>query len=159
MRSLRQYLNKYQESHQNPLNAAIHIVCIPAIVFSTLGLLWIIPVGRWLGVSEPLAGWINPATLAALPLGLFYLRLSLVSLVAMSIWFALCIWGIVAVQSAGLPLIGICAVVWTVAWTVQLYGHWVEGAKPSFFDDLQFLLIGPLFVVNKFYRRLGWQYA
>lgn len=65
MRSLKQYLDKYQESHQNPLNTAIHIVCVPAIVFSTLGLLWAIPVGRWLGISEPLAGWINLVTLSA----------------------------------------------------------------------------------------------
>lgn len=77
----------------------------------------------------------------------------------MAVWLALCVMGIVAIKSADLPLIGICAAVWAVSWVVQIYGHKVEGAKPSFFDDLQFLLIGPLFVMSKLYRKLGWQYA
>ena len=43
-------------------------------------------------------------------------------------------------------------VTWLVAWVMQFYGHHVEGAKPSFSDDLIFLLIGPLFVQEKFFR-------
>jgi len=67
MRSLKQFLDDYQVSHQNPVNAMIHLVCVPAIFFSSLGLLWAIPVGRWLGLPPDVARWVNPATLLALP--------------------------------------------------------------------------------------------
>jgi uncharacterized membrane protein YGL010W len=49
------------------------------------------------------------------------------------------------------------AVLWIAAWVLQFYGHQVEGAKPSFIEDLVFLLIGPLFVMDKVYRRMGWR--
>ena len=42
-----------------------------------------------------------------------------------------------------------------IAWVGQFYGHKIEGKKPSFFDDLQFLLIGPLWVAEPWLRRQG----
>lgn len=154
MRNLQQYLADYAVSHQHPLNQKIHIVCVPAIFFSTLGLLWAIPVGRWLGAPAAWAEWINGATLLAVPSMIFYLRLSLGSFAMMALWFALSVAGILAIRSAGWPLAWICAAIWVIAWAVQFYGHKVEGAKPSFADDLVFLLIGPLFVMDKL-RRSG----
>jgi uncharacterized membrane protein YGL010W len=44
--------------------------------------------------------------------------------------------------------------VFVIAWIGQFVGHKIEGKKPSFFDDLRFLLIGPLFVLGFLYRRL-----
>jgi len=157
MRTLKQFLNEYQESHQNPLNAAIHYVCVPAIFFSTLALLWLLPLplGRWLGLAPDIAPWVNPVTIGALPVGLFYLRLSFGSFLSMTLWFGASILGILAIQASGAPLLAISLAVWLLAWVVQIYGHKVEGAKPSFFDDLVFLLIGPLFVMEKLYRRVG----
>jgi uncharacterized membrane protein YGL010W len=43
--------------------------------------------------------------------------------------------------------------IFVVAWIGQFIGHKIEGKKPSFFDDLRFLLIGPLFVLGFLYRR------
>lgn len=155
MPTLKQFLNEYQVSHQNPVNSAIHMVCVPAIFFSTLALLWLVPVGRWLGLSAEVAPWVNPVTIFALPTGLFYLRLSFGSFAAMTVWFAISILAIVAIQQAGGPLLWIALATWVSAWAVQVYGHKVEGAKPSLVDDLRFLLIGPLFVMDKVYRKLG----
>lgn len=155
MRNLKQFLDEYQISHQNPVNAWIHYVCVPAIFFSTLALLWLMPVGRWLGLSADIAPWVNPVTIFAPLTALFYLRLSVGSLAAMVVWFAASIAGILAIQSAGLSLLWISVAVWVVAWVIQIVGHKIEGAKPSLVDDLQFLLIGPLFVMHKLYRRLG----
>ena len=152
MRTQAEYLAAYAESHQNPLNQRIHIVCVPVIFFATLGLLWAIPVGRWLGAPAEYAPFINGATLFAIPAMAFYLKLSVSSLLAMAVWFALSVAGILGLQAAGLPLVWTCLVLWVVAWAVQFYGHKVEGAKPSFADDLVFLLIGPLFVMEKLYR-------
>ena len=150
MRNLRQYLDDYQVSHQHPLNALIHVICVPTIFFSTLGLLWAIPVGRWLGLPPVL----NGATLLALPALLFYARLSLGAAAAMIAWFGASVALIAGIEAAGWPLVWICAGLWAAAWAVQFYGHEVEGAKPSFIEDLFFLLIGPLFVMQKLYRRL-----
>lgn len=155
MRTQKQFLNEYQESHQNPVNSWIHIFCVPAIFFSTLGLLWLVPMGRWLGLSPDAAPWINAATVGALPAAYFYLRLSARSLAMMTLWFAASVAGILAIQAAGLSLLWLSVAVWVIAWIVQVYGHYVEGAKPSFADDVIFLLIGPLFVMDKLYRKLG----
>ena len=57
-------IDQYGESHQNPTNKAIHWICVPAIMFSTLGLLWSIPHGYFsAGVAEPWAAYLNWATL------------------------------------------------------------------------------------------------
>jgi uncharacterized membrane protein YGL010W len=130
---------------------------VPVIAVSTLALLWAIPVGRWLGLSEPAATWANVVTIAIIPIGLFYLRLSFRSFVTMIVWFALSVALILLVQQSlgAVWLVASAALLWIAAWALQFYGHQVEGAKPSFSEDLVFLLIGPLFVMDKVYRRMG----
>jgi uncharacterized membrane protein YGL010W len=153
MRTLDQYLHAYAQSHQNPVNQIVHVICVPAIFFATLGLLWLIPVGRWVpGLPAQYADWVNGATLLMPLAGAFYLRLSFMSLVIGSAWTLLSVALILAIRDAGLPLFGLSAAVWLLAWAVQFYGHHVEGAKPSFADDALFLLIGPLFVQRKLNR-------
>lgn len=153
MRTLNAFLDAYAVSHQNPLNQIIHVVCVPAIFFATLGLLWLIPIGRAIpGVPADLAQWINAATVLMPIAGLFYLRLSFGSFVTGMAWAALSVLAILAIQHAGLSLFAISAAIWLLAWAVQFYGHHVEGAKPSFADDVLFLLIGPLFVQQKLGR-------
>lgn len=153
MRTLEQFLDAYAVSHQNPLNQIIHVICVPAIFFATLGLAWLIPVGRWIpGVPESFAPWINAATLFMPVAAIYYLRLSFGSFVIGTAWTVLSVLLILAIQHTGASLFWISLVVWVLAWAVQLYGHHVEGAKPSFADDLVFLLIGPLFVQHKLHR-------
>ena len=156
MRTLKQFLDTYAESHQKPLNQVIHIICVPAIFFATLGLMWLVPIGRFIpGVPTDIAPSINLATVFALFIGMpYYLHLSFGSLITGAVWSLLSFAGIVAIQSHGLSLFWISATVWVVAWAVQFYGHHVEGAKPSFADDVQFLMIGPLFVMQKVNRFL-----
>lgn len=153
MRTQTEFLDAYAESHQNPLNQLIHFICVPVIFFATLALLWAIPIGRWLGAPAEWAAWINGATLFALPSMVFYLRLSFSSMLVMGVWFALSVAGILALINSPLPLVWTALALWVAAWAVQFYGHEVEGAKPSFADDLVFLLIGPLFVMEKLYRK------
>lgn len=155
MRTQTEFLNKYQESHQNPLNSLIHIVCVPAIFFASVGLLWAVPIGRWLDLDPAIAPWVNLATVTALPILVFYLRLSPLATLTAAGWFALSVLGVLYLQQLGAPLVWTCLGIWIAAWIVQFYGHHVEGAKPSFADDMVFLLIGPLFVMNKLYRKLG----
>lgn len=153
MRNEQEYITEYAKSHQHPLNQIIHMVCVPTIFAASVAILWCIPVGRFIpGVSEQLAPWINAATLFMIPAGLFYLRLSLRAFLIGTLWTAISVGLILATQAAGLPLLWIAIALWVVAWAVQFYGHEVEGAKPSFADDLLFLLIGPLYVQEKLHR-------
>ncbi len=149
MRSLREYLDEYGQSHRNPTNQFIHFVCVPASFFSTLGLLWLIPVGQWLGLSADTARWVNGATILGVISSLFYIRMSLGSLLMMAVWFAASVAGILALEGLGLSVLWICLAIWVVCWIIQLVGHKIEGAKPSFFKEIEFLLVGPLFVVDE----------
>ncbi len=149
MRNLQQYLDAYGESHRNPANQIIHFVCVPAIFFSTLGLFWLIPVGQWLGLEGPAVTWVNGATILGAVSALFYLKMSLGSLAMMVLWFAASVAGILAIESAGISVLWTCVAIWVAAWIVQLIGHQIEGAKPSFFKEIEFLLVGPLFVVDE----------
>lgn len=155
MRTLNSWLDEYQESHQNPLNSLIHMFCVPAIFFSTLGLLWAVPIGHWLGLPAPWDVWVNGSALVVIPGMMFYCTLSMREVAVMFLWFLLTVAGILAIQASGLSLVITCAMLWGLAWVLQLYGHKVEGAKPSFAKDLLFLLVGPLFVMDKVYRKLG----
>lgn len=131
-------LAKYEESHRHPVNEVIHCVCIPAIVFSFLGLLWAL---------HPLA------TVAVTVVSLaYYFRLSVPFALGMLLMSGAMLW-ILAILPQD-RILATSLVVFVLAWIGQFIGHKIEGKKPSFFDDLRFLLIGPLFVLGVFYRRL-----
>lgn len=152
--TMNDWLAVYGESHQNPTNIAIHKVCVPAIMFTALGMLWTIP------VPAALAGlpFANFATLFALACLVFYLRLSVPMALGMAAMAVACLAVLAAMQSAGLHILWISVAIFAVAWVGQFYGHKVEGKKPSFFQDLQFLLIGPAWTLSWLYRRFGIRY-
>lgn len=129
-RSLEQWLSEYAVSHQNPINKKIHWLCVPTIFVSILG------------ISMSLSVWIT-LVLSALVL-LFYIQLSTPLFMAMGLFMLLCL-SVIAALPFGFKLWGS---IFVVAWIGQFIGHKIEGKKPSFFEDLQFLLIGPAWVVN-----------
>lgn len=129
-RTLEQWLSEYAVSHQNLINKKIHWLCVPTIFVSILGM----------GLS--LSVWFT-LVLSALVL-LFYMQLSTPLFLAMGIFIMICL----AVMAA-LPWgFKVWAGVFIVAWIGQFIGHKIEGKKPSFFEDLQFLLIGPAWVAD-----------
>lgn len=155
MRTEQQFLNEYAVSHRNPTNQLIHFFCVPIIFFSSGGLLWLIPLGRWLGLAPDTAYWVNGATVFGVFAALFYLKMSVTSLLTMTVWFAVTVAGIVAIlQFGNWALFGVSAALWGAAWVVQVWGHKIEGAKPSFADDMVFLLIGPLFVMHELREKM-----
>ena len=159
MRNLQTFLADYGESHQNPVNQWVHILCVPAIFVSTLGLFWLLPLGQWLGLEGAWAYWVNGGTLLAAICMPFYFRMSLGMTVLMAGWLAVSLAIIVAVDRSGLSLAWSAAGLWVMtallAWAVQVWGHKVEGKKPSFVDDLVFLLVGPMFVSIELAHKLG----
>ncbi len=146
VRTADQWFEEYSASHQNPLNKTIHWICIPLIVISVVGLLRALPLpGDW--------------GLFALVLAcLYYFRLSIslaVGMILVSVAVLLLVEGLGRLPVA---LWLSSAVVFVVAWIGQFIGHRFEGKKPSFFKDLQFLLIGPLWLLGHAYRKAGIRY-
>lgn len=144
MRTRQQYTDDYAVSHRNPVNQLIHLVCVPAIFFATVAFGFLVQVGP--------SPWLNLATLASLPVLLFYARLGTSSFLTGLAWLIASLLLCRGLQTVGAPLPWIAVGTFVIAWIVQFVGHEVEGAKPSFIDDLLFLLIGPLFVQDKLAR-------
>ena len=137
-RKVDQLLEHYGESHRNPRNEHIHFVAIPLIMLSLLGLLW---------AAHP---WIAAAFAAASMV--YYVRLSLVFAITMGIVTLVALGLVYAMGEWVLP---ISAAIFVAAWIAQFIGHKIEGKKPSFFEDLQYLWVGPLFVLSRLFLKLG----
>ncbi|MCX2740594.1 Mpo1 family 2-hydroxy fatty acid dioxygenase [Pontibacter anaerobius] len=160
MRTMQQWFDAYGESHQNPTNKLIHWVCVPLIFFSIIGLLASIPSAA---LKEPFLAQVQPyvhfGTVVVLLGLLFYLRLSVTMFLGMALVCAVVLWAVQVVDAAlEAPLWLVCLVIFVAAWIGQFYGHKVEGKKPSFLKDLQFLLIGPAWLLGFIYRKLGIPY-
>ena len=138
-RRVDQLLAHYGESHQNPKNGAIHCVAIPLIMISLVGLMY--SLHPWVAYVFLLASMVYYARLGS---WVFFGTMAAISALA-----------IVIVQSLGGWLLPASVAVFVVAWIAQFVGHKIEGKKPSFFEDLQYLWVGPLFVLAKAFRALG----
>jgi uncharacterized membrane protein YGL010W len=126
---------------------------VPVIVWCVIGLLWSLPFPHTLAASRAV-NWASLAVLAALA---YYALLSVpLALGVAPILFGM-LWSVDQLGSSRLnaPLWSLCAALFVLAWIGQFIGHAVEGKRPSFFKDLQFLLIGPLWLLADLYRRLG----
>jgi uncharacterized membrane protein YGL010W len=151
MRRVDTLLDNYSADHQNPTNQLIHLLCVPAIAWSVTAMLWAIPVpqgllqpGAWAALAMFLA-WIAYWRLSKrLALGML---VAFVATVFLNRWIAQT-WGVMALLWLGVG-------VFVVAWIGQFIGHKIEGKRPSFFTDLVYLLIGPIWTLRKLYTRLG----
>lgn len=157
MSKVERLLGEYKESHQNGTNQVIHNIFVPLIFLSVIGLLWDVKLPfelSFLG-GEPL----NVAMVVTLLAFAYYLNLSFTVSV-----------GILAISSIGLvscyfldgklpmPIWTFSLGIFVVSWIFQFVGHKIEGKKPSFLKDMEFFLVGPMWVLAKFYNKLGIKY-
>ncbi len=149
------WLDEYAKDHRHPVNQRLHKVCVPLIVLSLVGLLWSIPVPAAFVQISPALNWATAFLLAAV---VYYFILSIPLALGMAPLVLLTVLIVDRLTLLPWPLWATSAVIFTVAWIGQFYGHAVEGRKPAFFRDLQFLMIGPLWVLAALYRRLGIPY-
>lgn len=145
----------YAADHQHPRNQQLHVLCVPAIVWSLLAMLHAIPTPAMFAGSLPAYG-VVASVLIALSL-LFWLRLSWSLGIGSALLVALSLWSNLLILEAAGPaaLLAIGAIVFVIAWVGQFIGHHIEGRRPSFFTDLVYLMIGPPWVLAKAYHRLG----
>jgi uncharacterized membrane protein YGL010W len=152
MKTVHQWLNEYGESHRNETNKMIHWICVPAIFFSITGLLYCIKLTAY--ISENLQ--INVAMVTLLFTTVYYLSLSIKIGIGMLLFGIVCLWLCYFIEIfLPLELWLFSIIVFVIAWVGQFYGHKVEGKKPSFLKDIQFLLIGPMWLMSFIYKRLG----
>ncbi len=149
MKPIAQWLDEYSLSHLNPVNKTLHWICIPPIVLSVFGLLRALQLGN--GSVN-----VNAAAVGMLLMLAYYLalswRLALGAVLVLAAIYGLADLSYHQLGRLHLPAMG---GIFLLAWIGQFIGHQVEGAKPSFFKDLQFLLIGPLWLLAFVYRRLN----
>ena len=147
MRSADEWFDDYGQSHTNATNKMIHWVCVPLIFWSVVALIWSIP--------SPISG-LNWAIVTALAAQFYYIMLSPKLSIGIGMFMGLSLllcWALD--NSAPYALWQMALVVFVLAWIGQFIGHKIEGEKPSFFKDLQFLLIGPAWLMGFIYRRLS----
>ena len=157
MRSIQDWLDMYGESHQNPINKKIHWVCVPAIMFSIVGLWWSIPHKEMPFTFFDIQ--LNWAILLTIFVSFYYLWLSISMAIGMFFVGALLLIGNSFLDTIfDFPLWKISLIIFVIAWIGQFIGHKIEGKKPSFFEDIQFLLIGPAWLLSFIYNKLGIKY-
>jgi uncharacterized membrane protein YGL010W len=137
-RQVDRLLAHYGESHQNPRNELIHFIAIPLIMLSLVGMMWAL---------HPYVACVFVAASMV-----YYARLSVVFLLTMAVWSVLFL---LLVQAMGALVLPLSIAIFVGAWILQFVGHKIEGKKPSFFEDLQYLWVGPLFVLSKLFTKLG----
>lgn len=156
MKTRDEFITEYARSHRNLTNQIIHLVCVPLIFFASAGLLWAVDLDGLLPGFKTTTGWApNLALLAFIPILGFYARLGFRSLLTGFGWSATTLLLIALIEASGAPLVPLCAAIWIGAWVFQFVGHHIEKAKPSFGDDIVFLLIGPLYVQEKFHKLIA----
>jgi len=146
-------LAEYGESHQHPVNKSIHWVCVPLIVWSLLGMLWSIKTPAYLSMLH-----LNWAILVTMLAMVYYILVSRILAMGVLIVLLLLLMTIYWLEQAGASIWQFSIAVFVLAWIGQFIGHSIEGKRPSFFKDVQFLLIGPLWLLSFAYKKLGIQY-
>lgn len=154
-------LSQYADSHQHPSNKLIHWICVPLILFSLIGLVWSIPFPH-LNFLGKYNGFVNWASFLIAFSGYYYYRLSPILSYMMILLVFVVAMGIVQLEKwelAGGPAVWVvCAIIFVLSWIGQFIGHRIEGRKPSFIQDVKFLLIGPIWLLQFICKKTGLKY-
>jgi uncharacterized membrane protein YGL010W len=151
MRPAIELLSQYAEFHRDRRNIASHFIGVPMIVFA-VGLLLARP-------SVPMAGLLlTPAWVLFGIVTMWYLTRGNVML-GIAVSGAIAILVLLAHKlgaGSGFAWLGWGIGLFVAGWTLQFAGHWYEGRRPVFVDDLVGLLVGPMFVTAEVLFALGW---
>ena len=150
MRTFNGWMAEYGVSHKHPTNQIIHKIFVPLIMLSVIGIIWSIPTPDFFK-TVPYLNW---ATIFSLGCLIFYISLNFLMFLGMLFLTSLMCFICQQLEYSGI-LLQASIIIFLISWIFQFYGHKVEGKKPSFIQDLAFLLIGPLWVLRFFYSKVG----
>lgn len=157
MRKVDLLFAEYSKNHRNATNKLIHWICVPLIFWTILGFASLIPSPHF---CTSYFGCVSIISLIVIALiTFFYIRLSLLIAIVMAVII------LIMEHFIYLTNISFSKQSWTVylsifviTWIFQLIGHKIEGQKPSFLKDLQFLLIGPIWLLGFILKKTGIRY-
>lgn len=156
MRKIDLLLEEYGSSHKNETNKTIHWICVPLIMFSLFGVIWQIPNPHFFSMISDELNWVSLLLLAAL---IYYMQLSKWMFVGFVPVTIAIYFGNKSLAELGTSMhLMISFVIFILAWIGQFYGHKIEGKKPSFLKDVQFLLIGPAWLLHFIFKKVGIPY-
>ena len=149
MNNVNEWNEEYAKYHKNKTNKIIHWICIPLIMFSLLGLLSLMTLFTYNSVAIS-ALWF----FIIFAIG-YYIKLSKSLALGMSIVSISFIYFIELINQNFInQKFEIFLGIFIISWIGQFIGHKIEGKKPAFVKDLQFLLIGPLWLLSYIYEKL-----
>lgn len=157
MRKIDLLFAEYAESHRNSTNKLIHWICVPLIFWTILGFISLIPAPHF---CISYFGCMSIVSFIAIILvSIFYARLSLLISLIMFFVMLLMEYFIYSVNiHVGRQSWIVFLSVFIITWILQFVGHKIEGKKPSFLKDLQFLLIGPIWLLSFILKKAGIKY-
>ena len=164
MRKIEKLIAEYGESHKNKTNKLIHWFCVPSIFFSIVALVWCIPLGPLGNLTIDNHKYINWATISIILVFIYYFTLSPKLTVGMALFSIVCLFltnwieNKILMDKLNISLWMISVLLFIVSWIIQFIGHEIEGKKPSFLKDVQFLLIGPAWLMHFIYQKLNIRY-
>jgi uncharacterized membrane protein YGL010W len=136
-------LVQYARYHRDRRNIVTHFFGVPLIVFG---------VGVLLALPALALAWVVFAIVAAWYLSRGELALGVATTLGMGLLLALA----QPLAARGLaPGLAWGLGSFTAGWVIQFVGHYYEGRKPAFADDIVGLLVGPMFVVLELLALLG----
>ena len=164
MKKIDLLLEEYGSSHKNKTNKFIHWICVPAIFFSIVALIWSIPLGPLENLKIYNFQIINWATISLVLVVFYYIKLSPLLTIGMVFFSTICLYmtnlleNLINSGKIEFQLWLIALAIFAVSWIIQFIGHEIEGKKPSFLKDVQFLLIGPAWLMHFIYKKINLSY-
>ena len=164
MKKIDLLLEEYGSSHKNKTNKFIHWICVPAIFFSIVALIWSIPLGPLENLKIYNFQLINWATISLVLVVFYYIKLSPLLTIGMVLFSTICLYmtnlleNLINSGKIEFQLWLIALAIFAVSWIIQFIGHEIEGKKPSFLKDVQFLLIGPAWLMHFIYKKINLSY-
>ena len=164
MKKIDLLLEEYGSSHKNKTNKFIHWICVPAIFFSIVALIWSIPLGPLENLKIYNFQIINWATISLVLVVFYYIKLSPLLTIGMVFFSTICLYmtnlleNLINSGKIEFQLWLIALIIFSVSWIIQFIGHESEGKKPSFLKDVQFLLIGPAWLMHFIYKKINLSY-
>jgi uncharacterized membrane protein YGL010W len=150
MTTIQSLLSEYGESHQNKTNKLVHWICVPAIFFTLVGLLYSVKLPFYLLPDIQL----NLAHILTIVSMIYYVKLSKSLAIGLFVFIVICLWLCYNIEELDISLWKLSLSVFVLAWIGQFWGHKIEGKKPSFLKDVQFLMIGPAWLLSFIYEKL-----
>ncbi len=152
MRPAEEWLRQYGRHHADGANHLLHRLMIPFFVTSVVGLLWAIPVPAAFREATPVLNWGTVFLMAAI---VYYFILSISLAFGALPFLALVVWAVMWLDRLAYPLWMSCAALLVTAWMGQRISHRGPGNRPSLIGDLQYVMLGPVWLIAALYRRLG----